>query len=55
MIWDGISSIPDETVNTAVMQSSLSCLWEQGVPQEGEDDCWVVEAIVLRITTPYTP
>jgi hypothetical protein len=29
-------------------------LWEQGTPQEGEDDCWIREVIVLRITTPFT-
>jgi hypothetical protein len=54
MFWDGISSILDETV-TAVTWSKLPCLWEQGIPQEGEDDCWVGEAVVLRVTTPCTP
>jgi integral membrane sensor domain MASE1 len=29
-------------------------LWEQGTPQEGEDDWWVGEAVVFLITTPYT-
>ena len=37
MFWDGISSIPDETV----IPLSLSCLWEEGIPPEGEDDCLV--------------
>ena len=30
-------------------------LSEQGIPGEGEDDCWVGQAIVLHSTTPYTP
>lgn len=37
VIWDGISSMPDETV-TAVIRSSLPLLCEQGVPREGDDD-----------------
>jgi hypothetical protein len=36
-------------------QLSLPCLWELGMPQEGEDDCWVGEAIILCITPHYTP
>ena len=32
-----------------------ACLWEQGIPWEDEDDCWVGEAIEFCITTPYTP
>ena len=39
---------------TAVTRSSLPRLWERGIP-EGEDDCWVGEAVVLSLTTPYTP
>jgi hypothetical protein len=39
---------------TAVTRSSLPRLWEQGIPREDEDDCWVGEAIVLRVTTPCT-
>jgi len=31
----------------------LPRLWEQGIPRECGDDCWVGEAIVLRITAPY--
>jgi hypothetical protein len=34
-------------------RSSVPRLWEQGIPQECGDDCWVGEAIVLRITAPY--
>jgi hypothetical protein len=30
-------------------------LWEQGVPREDVGGCWVGEAAVLRITTPYIP
>jgi len=26
-------------------------LWEQGIAREGEDDCWVGEAIVLRTSS----
>ena len=26
---------------TAVTRSSFPRLWEQGIPREGEDDCWV--------------
>jgi hypothetical protein len=37
---------------TDVTRSSLSRLWEQGIPREGEDDCWIGEAMVLRVTTP---
>ena len=37
----------------AVTRSSLPLLWEQGIPQEGEDDRWVRESIVLRNTAPY--
>jgi len=48
LLWDGISSIPDETV----ILLWLGCLWEQGIPQEGEDDCWVGAAMVLHIATP---
>jgi hypothetical protein len=33
----------------------LPRLWEQGIPREGEDGCWVGEAMVLRVTTPCTP
>jgi ABC-type Na+ efflux pump permease subunit len=29
-------------------------LWEKGILRESEDECWVQEAIVLHITTPYT-
>ena len=36
MFWGGISSIPDETVNTAVTRPSLPHLWEQGIAREGE-------------------
>jgi hypothetical protein len=50
MFWDGISSIPDETA-TPVTRSSLPHLWEHGIPREGEDDCWVGEAMVLLVTT----
>jgi hypothetical protein len=39
---------------TAVTRSSLLLLWERGIP-EGENDCWVGEAVVLSLTTPYTP
>jgi len=49
MFWDGISSIIDETVNTTVTRLPLPCLWEQGVQREGENDCWVGEAVVLRM------
>lgn len=35
MFWDGISPIPDETVNTAVTRSSLPHLWKQGIGREG--------------------
>jgi len=52
---DDIFSILGETVNTAVTRSSLPHLWEQGVALEGEDDYWVGEALVLSITTAYTP
>jgi len=38
-----------------VTRSPLPHLWEQGIPQDGEDDFWVGEAVVLHITTPYTP
>ena len=38
MLKDGISSIPGYT---AVTQSSFLRLFEQGIPREGEDDCWV--------------
>jgi len=57
VFWDGISSIPDETVIphdlvvTALFMgrhSLVSCLWEQGIPRE----CEVGEAVVLHITTP---
>jgi len=51
MFWDGISPIPDETVNTAVTRSSLPHLWEQGIGREGEDDCWVGG---YSISVPYT-
>jgi hypothetical protein len=37
---------------TAVTRSSLPRLWEQGIPREGEDDCWIGDAMVLRVTTP---
>jgi hypothetical protein len=30
---------------TAVTRYSLPRLWERGIPREGEDDCWVGEAI----------
>jgi len=40
MFMDGISSIPGETY-TAVSLLSFPHLWEQGIPREGEDDCWV--------------
>jgi hypothetical protein len=52
---DGISSILVETVNTAVTRSSFPRLWEQGIALVGEDDCCVGEALLLRITTAYTP
>ena len=42
-------------IYTAVTRSSLPRLWEEGVPQESEDDCCVGGAVILRITTPYTP
>jgi len=32
----------------------LPRLWEQGIAREGEDDCWVGQVIVLRITKTYT-
>jgi hypothetical protein len=48
MFWDGISSIPDESY-TAVTRSSLPRLWEQGIPREGEDDCWVGEDTLQRL------
>jgi len=54
IFWDGISPIPDETVNTAVTRSSLPHLWEQGIPREGEDDCWVGEAAVFMYLIPTT-
>jgi len=53
MFRDGISSIPAESY-TAVTRSSFPRLWEQGIPREDENNCWVGEAIVLTITTPYT-
>lgn len=31
--------------------SPLPRLWEQNIPQEGEDECWVGEAMVLCIAT----
>jgi hypothetical protein len=33
-----------------VTRLSLPRLWEHGIPREGEDDCWVGEAMVLRVT-----
>jgi len=27
----------------------------QGIPQDGDDDFWIGEAVVLHIITPYTP
>ena len=51
MLWDGISSVPDITVNTAVTRSSLPRLWERGIAREGEDDWCVGEATALRIST----
>jgi hypothetical protein len=54
MFWDGISPIPDETVNTAVTRSSLPHLWEQGIPREGGDDSWVGEATVFLYLIPTT-
>jgi len=55
MFWDGTTFIAEETLITSVIQSSLPRLCEQGLPREGEDDCWVGEAALLRITTPFTP
>jgi hypothetical protein len=31
----------------------LPRLWEQGIPRECGDVCWVGETIILRITAPY--
>ena len=39
-------------IYTSVTRSSLPRLWEYGIPQEGEEVCWVVGAVVLRITIP---
>jgi hypothetical protein len=33
---------------------TIACMWEQGIPWEGEDGCWVGEAIGFCITTSYT-
>ena len=41
MFRDGISSIPGETVYTVVTGWPFPRLQEQGIPREGEDDCWV--------------
>jgi hypothetical protein len=35
-----------------VTLSSFPHLWEHGIPREGEDDCWVGEVMVLRVTAP---
>ena len=39
---------------TAATRSSLPHLWEKSILREGEDECWVKDAIVLHITNPYT-
>ena len=51
MIWDGLSSIPDQTVILlwVIISSSLETVYHKEVL----DDCWVGEAIVLCITTRY--
>jgi len=53
MFKDGISFIHDETLIPLYLGHCLGC--RNGIPQEGEDDCWLGEAIVLHLTTPYTP
>jgi len=54
MFWDGISYIHDETLIPLYLgRHCLIC--GNGIPQEGEDDCWLGEAVVLHFTTPYTP
>ena len=40
MFRDGISSIPGETV-IPLWPGRHFLVWEQGIPWEGEDDCWV--------------
>jgi hypothetical protein len=37
-----------------VTRSLSPCLWKQGIPREGMDDCWPVEALVIHITALYT-
>ena len=51
----GMTFPPFLAKHTVVTQSLFPRSWEQGIPREGEDDSWVGEAMVLRITTPYTP
>jgi hypothetical protein len=54
VLWDGISSVPDETVILLWLGCRYLVLWEEGIPREGEDDCWVGEATVLHVTSPCT-
>jgi len=41
MFTDGISSIPGETFIPLWLGRHFLVFWEQGVPREGEDGCWV--------------
>ena len=50
----GIAFPPSLMKQTAATRSPLPRLWEKGILREGENECWVQEAIVLHITTPYT-